>query len=235
MSEKNFTSTKIRSPYFECEFEFQTFENEEGLTIISHNSLEYVVNNNIPKEFEMKNDIKMLFVSDVHNVAQCTFIDKYGRRIQGIGETTRDTLTNSISRAYPSLTATQRAFDRAAIRYLGLLGKVYSDLEIENNNSDEEKKEATQKEEMPTPGTTVEQPSAPKEDLPMNKRQRLAVLGKTLFTMGDYNDNPISLDALWQKDPASVIWCADNCRSKSGPNYDLKCRCAEYRALKEGL
>lgn len=110
-------------------FDFVTFEKEENgkvVKIITHDSLEDVIHNQIENI-----DYETIVVSSEtdHSVAYCT-MSKDNRKVVAYGETVPATLDNEIARNHPTLIATQRAFDRAAIRFLALPGKVFSNSEI---------------------------------------------------------------------------------------------------------
>jgi hypothetical protein len=109
---------------------FATFEkeNEFGrpIKVIFHDSLQEVIHN----EAKVKYDFNFIVANADHTVVVCTMVDGSGRLIREVGEAVPATLDTEIARNYPSLIASQRAFDRAAIRYLDLPGKVFSNMEI---------------------------------------------------------------------------------------------------------
>lgn len=104
----------------------------EAVTIIPHDVLHDLIYNS---EEAAKNNIQVhsaVAVSEPgHYAFYCIINDKNGRRIEGFGESTPGTLTTEISRNYPALMANKRAFDDAAIKFLGCEGKVYSDQQID--------------------------------------------------------------------------------------------------------
>ena len=112
------------------EINFATFEkeNEFGrpIKVIFHDSLQEVIHN----EAKVKYDFNFIVANPDHTVVVCTMVDGSGRLIREVGEAIPATLDTEIARNYPSLIASQRAFDRAAIRYLDLPGKVFSNMEI---------------------------------------------------------------------------------------------------------
>lgn len=103
------------------------------LNIVPHYDLEdFILNNDLCKELGVQVHYTHIpTVEPNHTVFLCHISDLNGRRIEAIGESTPATLTNDIAKAYPALMAYKRAFDDAAIKYLGLDGKVYSDQQIE--------------------------------------------------------------------------------------------------------
>lgn len=123
---------KVLSRYLKQEFEvasYESQENGESVQVISHEALEDIVHNQIPAEKNVRYDFTDMAITRNHCVIRCTVSDKDGRRVQAIGETVPETLETEISQNYPALMASQRAFDRAVIRYLNIPGKVLSSLE----------------------------------------------------------------------------------------------------------
>lgn len=111
-------------------FEFVTFEKEENgkvVRIILHDSLEDVIHNQVGG---VSYSYNIVASNKDHSVVVCSMWDNNGRKVEGIGESIPATLDTEIAKNYPTLIATQRAFDRAAIRYLALPGKVFSNTEI---------------------------------------------------------------------------------------------------------
>lgn len=124
--------SKIKSLYLKTEVEVaynKTEVNGAPTTIITHDSLEDVILNQVPQELGVKYDKTVEYVAPGHSVVKCTISDKNGRRVQCLGESVEATLYTEISKGIPTLMAEIRAFDRAAIRYLALPGKVYSNEE----------------------------------------------------------------------------------------------------------
>lgn len=101
----------------------------EVVQIIPHDFLENFLNNDeVAREFNITCHYTHIPVMEPrHYVFLCAISDKHGRRVECIGESLDETLTTEIARNYPALMAYKRAFDAAAIKYLGLEGKVYSD------------------------------------------------------------------------------------------------------------
>lgn len=106
-------------------------DGSETICLISHQSLKDILLNQIPVDI----GIEYHFIVDKadvdHSVVRCIISDKSGRRIEALGESIPNTLTTQISLDYPTTMAKNRAFDQAVIDYIGMTGKVYSDLEID--------------------------------------------------------------------------------------------------------
>lgn len=140
-----FTNKTIKSEYLNQEFEVSCWEmhqkNGRTLTIIEHAALEDIIFNKMNIE-GFSYEITPIASAVNYPVIQCVMSDANGRHIIALGEAHPDSLVNTISRQNPTIMAGNRAFDRAAIRYLNLEGKVYSSDEIPSDNADKE--EATE-------------------------------------------------------------------------------------------
>ena len=159
---------KITSKYLDREIEIpptQFADGDETVTIIPHDVLEDLIYNS---EEAAVNNIQVHYSIVVaeprHYAFVCSINDKHGRRIESIGESLEDTLSTVISRNYPVLMAAKRAFDDAAIKFLGCPGKVYSDQQIEVENPGEENSAAPKKKaEEPAGRKSQRRTAAPKE------------------------------------------------------------------------
>lgn len=124
---------QIKSKVFNLTFETKTFESVEdgnSVNIITHEALEGIIHDQLPANVEVRYDFTVVASDISHCVVQCVMSSVAPkRRIVAIGETVPDTLETDISKQYPCTMACNRAFDRAAIRFLGLEGKVLSNLE----------------------------------------------------------------------------------------------------------
>ena len=130
----NFVTQTIRSKYLEKNFEVSCWEmtqkNGRTLTIVEHAAIEDIILNKVDKE-GFTYELEALVGVTGHPVFKCTMQDGYMRKIIAIGEAEPSTLINNISRQNPAIMASNRAFDRAAIRYLDFEGdKVFSSTEI---------------------------------------------------------------------------------------------------------
>lgn len=118
--------------YLNCEIELTekvaTLEGGKKQTIVLHSELEELILN-MCNSGKVRFDYPVVIPSLSDAVVTCRIWDDNNRHVVAIGESTEATRTSSIADSYPTTTAANRAFDRAAIRFLGL-GKVYSDLEI---------------------------------------------------------------------------------------------------------
>lgn len=135
-----FITKQIKSNYLQEEYDVSCWEmkqRDRTLIIIEHAALEDIVFNNLHIEGFRYDLIPIAGVSN-HPVVKCVMEDGNGRRIVAIGEAHPSSLINEISRQNPTIMAGNRAFDRAAIRYLDLDGKVYSSEEIQDNNEENE-------------------------------------------------------------------------------------------------
>lgn len=123
------------SKYFEVDIDIpeQTMLSAgEEVRIIPHAILEDVLYNS---EIAISKNVIIHYTPITTNEARhyaclCAISDNFGRRTESVGEALDATLDTDIARNYPVLMAYKRAFDDAAIKYLGLEGKVYSDQQI---------------------------------------------------------------------------------------------------------
>lgn len=122
---------KLHSKALDKDYDFVTFEKEDDIgrkiKVIMHDSLRDVILNQC-EGVQYSNEIVCADAN--HSVVVCKMWNEK-RCVTEFGESTPDTLTNDIARQYPTLIATQRAFDRAAIAFLNLPGKVLSNMEID--------------------------------------------------------------------------------------------------------
>lgn len=111
-------------------FESVTSDGEETL-IISHTALENIIYNSQEAAIHNICVHHVCLVSEPRHYAfMCSIEDSEGRRVEGIGEALDATLDTQIAQNYPVLMAFKRAFDDAAIKFLRLPGKVYTDQQI---------------------------------------------------------------------------------------------------------
>ena len=140
--------------------------NGEDVNIIPHEVLEdFLLNSDKAKEFGVAVHYTTVPTNEPrHYVFICAISDKYGRRAENIGEALDDTLESPISKNYPALMAFKRAFDAAAINYLGLDGKIYSDQQI--NSAGATKVNSTNQVTTPTAPPANPHPSQPTMNTP---------------------------------------------------------------------
>ena len=124
---------ELKSKALNANFEFVTFEKKgdrgQNIRIILHDSLQDVIHNQV--KTGLRYSFEIVSADPAHSVVICSMTDKDGREVREIGESIPKTLDSEIASNYPTLIASQRAFDRAAIRYLDLPGKVFSNMEID--------------------------------------------------------------------------------------------------------
>lgn len=127
-----FTNKTIHSKRLDKDFDALCWEMpKKGRveTVVAHEAFEDIIfNTEMPPGFCY--EVAPIIGIASYPVMQCTMTDDTGRKIFAIGEAHPNTLINSISRNNPVIMAFNRAFDRAAIRYLDFEGKFYSSAEI---------------------------------------------------------------------------------------------------------
>ena len=122
---------KIKSSYTETELDFDVVEKLDPLSnntmlLIKHDSLRDVIYNQLNITETGRIDYNYVKADKDHAVVECTIDDGKGRVVKEIGESVPESLDNQIAQLYPTLIASQRAFDRAAILLLKLSGKQLS-------------------------------------------------------------------------------------------------------------
>lgn len=127
------TTKQIKSRYLDKEFSVLCWEKEENnrmLTIVSHESLEDIILNELSGQDGFYYDVQPILNIAPYPVMKCTMTDATGRIAIAIGEAHPESLVNQISKQNPVIMAANRAMDRAVIRYLSLDGKCLSTEEI---------------------------------------------------------------------------------------------------------
>lgn len=126
---------KIFSSYVGKDLDFDVMEkldmqSNKTMLLIKHDSLRDVVYNQL--KLTEKGNVSYTYIKSDrdHAVVECTIDDGNGRVVKEVGEAVPETLDNTIALTYPVLTASQRAFDRAAILLLMLAGKQLSNDEM---------------------------------------------------------------------------------------------------------
>lgn len=151
----------IKSAYLKKDIEVEAVDfvdGQEDVKIIPHAVLEDIVYNDPICVENVVQPHFLCVVREPHHYAfLCTLTDRNGRRVEGIGESLPETLTTDIARKYPVLMAQKRAFDDAALKFLGITD-AYSDAQIQKSKGVPvaEKKE-TAKEEF----SSASQPAMP--------------------------------------------------------------------------
>lgn len=208
-----FITKTIKSNYLDREFEVSCWEmGEDGrkLTIIEHAAFEDIIFNMLAEEpIDFKYSLEPIGVTN-YPVMKCVMQDNSGRYIIAIGEAHPNSLVNEISRNNPVIMAGNRAFDRAAIRYLNLDGKVYSSEEIP---SDEEKE--------PTPE------AAKMSDVVVEEKAD-SDIGTTIINFGNkYRGQNKTVAWIWENDESWAAYAANMNPEKAG-----KATLAQIEALK---
>lgn len=126
---------KIRSAYVDKDLDFDVMEkadpnSNQVMLVIKHDSLRDVVYNQLNLTKSGSIEYSYIKAEKDHAVVECTINDGNGRVVKEIGEAVPETLNDNIARSYPTLIASQRAFDRAAILLLMLAGKQLSNGEM---------------------------------------------------------------------------------------------------------
>lgn len=114
-------------------------DGEEEFLLVPHNSLVDIIYHN---PICRANGVKVEFKESTTNTSRhfvwsCIISDNAGYCVEEIGESTPESLTNQVSKAYPSLMAHKRAFDAAALVFLHLPSemKIYSKEQFSNRDA----------------------------------------------------------------------------------------------------
>ena len=106
---------KFHSNYLNKDIELATTQVEGG-HVMSHDAIEDFILNECK---DTKTELSVEHVGSSLVVVKCTIMDANGRRVQALGETVLSTASD-LGKQYPASTAGNRAFDKAAVRFLGL-------------------------------------------------------------------------------------------------------------------
>ena len=125
---------KVYGIYIDREIEIE--EREDKMSIIPHKTLEALAD-----EFGVIYDFELLLANGYTAAFKCTAEftcttasgETIKRRAVQIGESSKSNLVTEISKQYPLIMASKRAFDRTMIRLFGFTGG-YSDTEIETSS-----------------------------------------------------------------------------------------------------
>ena len=219
----NFITKKVKSQYIDREFEVSCWEMEQSgrtLTIIEHAAFEDIIFNELTEEpLGFEYDLEPLAGVTGYPAVKCTMKDKSGRCVIALGEAHPDSLVNNISRQNPLIMAGNRAFDRAAIRYLNLEGKVYSSEEIPS----EEEKEPVKSESKPV----EKMPDVVTEAKPDSN------IGMVVVNFGKYRNQGKTVADIWKDDEswAQSVIKMDLTESKETTKKQIEA----LRQYKEGV
>lgn len=248
---------KIFSMYYKKEFEVDTVIPDSGdaAAIIPHDAFENIVLNCVPAEDEVRYDFDAMTITDTHSVIRCTITNNRGRRVSAVGESTLDSLDTDISRKYPTTMAANRAFDKAAIAFMGFDSKVISsdgtsigttEVDVTNVNVEPPKEKPTEKpvekkaapakdaakaaEEKPATAKNTAAKSAEKKG---KEEAALEKFGKVPFTIGTYATKGLTVADVYKEDPTKIAYGADKFKPKDEAGQTLVEACKGYIAAME--
>ena len=196
----------IQSKYLGRDFNFEPVQmsGDDGnpITIIPHNILFDIIQNQLTADEAVNYKYQVNLVSRDHCFIECTMTDKKGRFIQEFGESVPETLKSDIAKTIPGTMAAIRAFDRAAIRFLDFAceGKVYSDNEIstdslkpaaqpkETNTGKKSQSMPTKKEEKVAPKSSSKQKIAPATTFSMLTPKTTKIRDEVLSALGSFSE-----------------------------------------------
>lgn len=196
----------IQSKYLGRDFNFEPVQmsGDDGnpITIIPHNILFDIIQNQLTADEAVSYKYQVNLVSRDHCFIECTMTDKKGRFIQEFGESVPETLKSDIAKTIPGTMAAIRAFDRAAIRFLDFAceGKVYSDNEISTDSlkpavqpktaeaGTKPKSTAAKKEEKAAPKSSSKQKTAPATTFSMLTPATTKIRDEVLSALGSFSE-----------------------------------------------
>ena len=104
-----------------------TMEGGRKQIIVLHRELKEIIQQKLRGKVHYEYPCVIPSLTDA--VVTCRMWDDHGNDVTEMGEATESTRNSNIADSFPTTTAANRAFDRAAISFLAL-GNVYSNLEI---------------------------------------------------------------------------------------------------------
>ena len=256
---------KVHSKYLNATIEVSTFEAmEDGETvmILSHEALENIIHNNVPAANCVTYHYEKIHFAPGHCVFSCTMSDKSGRSIQTIGEATAASLETEMAQKYPATMACKRAFDRAAIRFLGLDcdGRTLSNAEVDPQslaNPEGSLSEASVADDLamaaeaaqtganakrgtttPTAKNSAQQPSgAPVTPQPArNDTAGVDDPGSVVCNVGSqYRNKGLTIAQIYDENPGYVNWLAQKYNGQTDDAKRLKAACIEFLRRKEAI
>lgn len=237
----------------------QTQPNGDTLTLIKHYSLQNVIFNqlNLAKDPDSVQLIREN--NESYPVYKCIIWDKERNRcVTGVGSARPESLESDIAKKYPDETASNRAFDRAALVYLQFPGKQLSDVEMGlylpiNINEDtneiidsspvdpiasapigetvqEVAEEETPFMNAPVNEELIEEPD-PEPDV--TESDDIAKAGDTVIQFGKYRDNPTKVRDILNTEEG-MDWVTKLLRV-SNPSKDLVPFLDALRIYKDSL
>lgn len=209
-----FVNKTIKSKYLEEEFEVSCWEMQQDgrtVTIIEHAAFEDIIFNKLSQaktnSVEGFNyELEPIIGIANHPVFKCTMTDSSSlRKVIAIGESDPSTLVNKISKQNPVIMAGNRAFDRAAIRYLDLEGKVYSSEEIPeeyaNSSSSVSNESPANMDEHPLFAEDSFSPDKQDEyNAPVQVESEPEDPGAVVINFGKYRGKNMTVSAICQED-----------------------------------
>jgi len=241
------STCKLMSKYLKTEFEIETYADEnETKQIISHDSLEDIIHNRIASEYGLKYKMIPISLSTSHCVFCCSIEDDKGRHIEAIGESLPQTLETEIAKNYPALIASQRGFDRAAIRYLDFPGKTLSNMELALDSAS---KQFVPQQPQPVasqysphqqaPKRPVQQPALhPAQQIVQQQQQNqmpqqyqqpnTSSYGDTIINIGQYRTAPQTIANIYKTNPSYIKWICENYPGRSDDDAKIKAACAAF-------
>lgn len=203
-----FVTQPIKSQYLGEEFEASCWEMKQKsgrtLLIVEHAAFEDIIFNKLKKEGFSYELTPILGIAN-YPVMRCSMGDASGRKIIAIGEAHPNSLVNAISKQNPVIMAGNRAFDRAAIRYLDLEGKVYSSEEIPTDDSNDE--DPVEQEPFATEDEYADENVG--NETPSESETSAESYGTVVVHLGRYRSQNKTVAQIWEEDESWAKYTAN--------------------------
>lgn len=230
---------KIRSEVVEgIEFDVTLYDTENGKKGITHESLEDIIYNRVPKELNVKCEIHVLAVTPTYCAVKCEISDSNGRKVYGFNDTNLEHLEkdDDFTKQHPLIKSVQSAMDVAIKTYFKwprmFQGTAYA-TEVSGNEgivlpdeSEHVNPEAETENEF-SGMNPPEEPEANTADKPNTKNESnkaagedfsgysMEELGSMTVKTGTYKDK--TLDEMWETMPS---WFDFVLNKSQSPKYD---------------
>ena len=189
-----------------------------------HEILDHVIRYETDAEFDFEP-----FICDNARVSvRCRIWDKTGREVRGFGEAAEANLRNPIAKSYPIKMAIKRAFDDAAVYYLGLPAKDYKlllEMEEQQSNKPTDEKIGDPAEKVREKATQPAQ----------EQRKPVTNYEDVIITIGRQKGKNYTVAQLAEKDMDSLLYIANTFPRQispiSGPRQEQVDACQRW--LKE--
>lgn len=181
---------KVHSKYLNESIDLPTTLGKEGKVLYTHEGFEDCILNQMPSDFGVTYDIEIPHAERGYVVARCVIEDSSHRKVVAVGD------------ADSADVASIRAFDRAAMAYLGV--------SFPEKGSDETEPAAVKPAPAPKPAArpAEEKKEQPAPAAPSQKSNAGGFSLDTVCTSGKYKADGKTYRQIAMEHPDYVDWCA---------------------------